>query len=108
MSRLPERKSGEIFVIELSDISKIQTLVGKKIDTTVFKAGANPGGLKKTRLLDSEGDQMQAENGIVSPALAKMELIFTKNTKIEALPNYYKRRKDYSLTAVLDEDGLPL
>ena len=31
LSRLPERKSGEIFVIELSDISKIQTLVGKKI-----------------------------------------------------------------------------
>ena len=66
LSRLPERKSGEIFVIELSDISKIQTLVGKKIDTTVFKAGANPGGLKKTRLLDSEGDQMQAENGVQS------------------------------------------
>ena len=106
LSRLPERKSGEIFVIELSDISKIQTLVGKKIDTTVFKAGANPGGLKKTRLLDSEGDQMQAENGIVSPALAKMELIFTKNTKIEALPTITNAEKNYSLTAVLGEDGI--
>lgn len=106
LSRLPERKSGEIFVIELSDISKIQTLVGKKIDTTVFKAGANPGGLKKTRLLDSEGDQMQAENGIVSPALAKMELIFTKNTKIETLPTITNAEKNYSLTAVLGEDGI--
>ena len=49
---------------------------------------------------------MQAENGIVSPALAKMELIFTKNTKIEALPTITNAEKNYSLTAVLGEDGI--
>ena len=41
-------------------------VVMKKVLEAVFKAGANPGGLKKTRLLDSEGDQMQAENGVQS------------------------------------------
>lgn len=106
LSRLPERKNGEIFVIELSDASKIQTLTGKTIDTTVFKAGANSGGLKKTKLLDSEGDEVRAENKFVPSALSKMELIFTKDTKLDTLPVITNTEKNYSLTSVLGEDGI--
>ena len=105
-SRLPERSNGEIFTIELSDSAKIRTLAGKKIDTTVFKAGANPSGLKKTRLVDNEGDEVRAENGIIPSALSKMELIFTKNTELEILPAITNAEKNYSLTAVLGEDGI--
>lgn len=106
LSRLPERRNGEIFIIELADASKIQTLVGKTIDKTVFKAGANPNGLKKTRLLDSEGDEVRAENKIVPSALSKMELVFTNNTTLDTLPVITNTEKNYSLTAVLGEDGI--
>lgn len=105
-SRLPERSQVEIFTIEFSDSSKIQTLAGKKIDTTIFKAGANPSGLKKTRLVDNEGDEVRAENGIVSSALSKMEFIFTKNTEFDTLPTITNTEKNYSLTAQLGEDGI--
>ena len=62
--------------------------------------------LARLRVTQRRLSQMQAENGIVSPALAKMELIFTKNTKIEALPTITNAEKNYSLTAVLGEDGI--
>lgn len=106
LSRLPERKDGEIFVIGISDASKIQTMAGKNIDTTVFKAGKNPSGLKKTRLLDAEGDEIFAKDKIIPSALSKMELTFTKNTDFAALPVITNTEKNYSLTAVSGEDGV--
>ena len=69
--------SGSVYVIKLSAAEKLQSLSGKSIDKTVFKAGNGTGGLVKTTIIDSNGAELYVDaDGLVPSNAAKIKFTF--------------------------------
>ena len=61
VSNLAAQNTGDVFVIEILDTSKLTSFAGKALDVSCFKTGEANGGLLKTRILNANGDEIYVD-----------------------------------------------
>ncbi|MGN0178321.1 MAG: hypothetical protein ACI4DY_02610 [Monoglobaceae bacterium] len=61
VSNLAAQNTGDVFVIEILDASKLASLAEKELDVKCFKTGEANGGLIKTRILNANGDEIYVD-----------------------------------------------
>ena len=61
VSNLAAQNTGDVFVIEILDTSKLASLAEKELDVKCFKTGEANGGLIKTRILNANGDEIYVD-----------------------------------------------